>query len=189
MAEIADTVKTINKTLFTVRFLHAGYGFPRPGNILDNISFQPDDDTQKILTNYNIGFRFLNDTLVVFMRCSNLIPTTPMLKFSGDIRLRFFMQVSTDFLKRTEVQPVGASQLYQFSNKVNIATDRFLSMHTEGVNNDDLKPVSVAEPGETCFGVIDVFNAGAINNTYDLFSGADQTLNSPGYSIRFISKI
>ena len=189
MAELADVVKIINSTLFSLRFVHTGYGLPRPEVISDNIRLDPDEDTLRIFNNYNIGYRFFNDMLVVFIRCSNQVPTTPLLKISEEIRLRFFIQISTDFLNKTEVQPVGATQLYQFSNKINIGTGGFLSMHTDGVNNDDLKSSNVAQPGVTCFGVIDVYNTGAISNAYDLFSGAEQTLNSPGYSIRFISTI
>lgn len=189
MAEMADIIKITNRALFTVRFLHDGYGFPRPEVISDNFRLAPDADTKNIFLNYSIGHRFFNDMLVVFMRSSNQVTTTPLLKLTEEVRLRFFMNVSSDFLNKTQVDAVGTTQIYQFSNKVNIGTGGFLSMHTEGVNNDDLKSVEVAEPGETCFGVIDVYNTGAINNTYDLFSGAEATFNSPGYSIRFISKI
>ena len=189
MAELADIVKIINRPLFSLRFLHAGFGLPRPGNISDSMRLDPDEATQKIFNNYHIGYRFLNDMLVVFIRCSNPVPTTPLLKLSGAIRLRFYLQVSTEFLNKTEVQSVGATQLYHFSNRENIGTGGFISRHTEGVNDDDLELVVMAEAEETCFGVIDVYNTGAVNTSYDLFSGAEQTLNSPGYSIRFISKI
>ncbi|MGN6531240.1 MAG: hypothetical protein ACTHK0_05765, partial [Ginsengibacter sp.] len=60
---------------------------------------------------------------------------------------------------------------------------------TAGVNSDDLKTVGVVNPDEHCFGVIDIYSSGAINSAYDLFSGASENLNDPGYSIRFISKI
>lgn len=189
MTEPADIVRTISRTLFSVRFLHTGYGLPRPEIISEYIWLEPDEDTKNVFKNYSIGYRFFNDLLVVFMRCSNLVPTTPFLKITEEVRLRFYLQVSADFLNKTQVQAVGAAQLYQFSNKVNIATGGFISKHTEGVNDDDLIAVDLAAPGKTCFGVLDVFNTGAVNSTYDLFSGVQQTFNSPGYSIRFISQI
>ena len=189
MAELADIVKTINKTLFTVRFLHAGYGLPKQEVISDYIRLHPDEDTRNIFVDHSIGYRFFNDLLIVFIRCSNLVPTTPFIELSEEVRLRFYLNVSTDFLNKTQVDHVGAVQVYQFSNKVNIGTGGFLSMHTAGVDIDDLKSVELAETGETCFGVIDVYKTGAINNIYNLFSGVEQTLNSPEYFIRFISTI
>lgn len=187
MAEIAETVKMSYKTLFTVTFLHSRYGFPRREIISDNISLEPDAETQKIFINHSMGYRFFNDLLVVFMRCSNLIPSTPFIILADEVRLRFCINVSEVFLKKTEVEQAGATLVYQFSNKVNIGTDRFLSMHAEGVIDDDLESVDVAKADKRCFGVLDVYKTGA-NNTYNLFSSAEDTLKSPGYSIRFISK-
>lgn len=189
MAELAEIIKTTFQVLYTVTFLHNGYGLPVPGSISDNIRLNPDKDTQTIFLNHHIGYRFFNDLLVVFMRASNPDPTIPFLKISRQVRFRFFMHVSTDFLHRTQVDAVGSLQVYQFSNKVNAGTGGFLSMHTEGVNMDDLKPVDEAEPGENCFAVMDVYNNGAINNAYDLFSGVADSFNSPGYFIRFISTV
>jgi hypothetical protein len=62
-------------------------------------------------------------------------------------------------------------------------------MHTGGVNGDDLKTVAAVNADENCFGVIDIYNSGEVNNSYDLFSGVNENLNNPAYSIRFISKI
>lgn len=189
MAELADIVKTINRTLFTVRFLHSGYGLPRPEVISNYIRVSPDENTLNFFDDYSIGYHFFNDMLLVFMRCSNGVLTTPFIKFSEEVRLRFYLNISTDFLIKTMVDNVGVAQIYQFSNKINIGTGGFLSMHTAGVDKDDLELVELAEPGEACFGVIDIYKTGAINDAYTLFLGAEETLNSPGYSIRFISKI
>lgn len=189
MADVADTIITIYKELYHVKFLHAGYGAPRPDSIFENITLQPDADTVITFNNYNIDYRLFNDTLVVFIRCANQSPAVPYVRFADTFRLRFLLNVSNDFLNKTVVDPVGSAQLYQFSNQTNAGSGGFISMHTGGVNSDDLKTVAVVNADEKCFGVIDVYSSGAINNSYDLFSNANETLNDPGYSIRFISKI
>lgn len=189
MADVVDIIKIIYKELFTVKVLHTGYGTPRPDSVSDNINVKPDGNTKIIFSNYSIDYSFFNDTLVVFMRCADQSPAVPYSKFGENFRIRFLLNVSGDFLNKTVADPVGAAQVYQFSNQTNVGLGGFISMHTEGVNSDDLKTVASVNPGENCFGVIDIYSSGAVNNSYELFSGADENLNSPGYSIRFISKI
>lgn len=189
MAGVVDVIKNIYKELYHVKFLHAAYGSPRPDSISDNINLQPDADTGITFNNYHIGYSLFNDTLVVFIRCADQSPPVPYVKFANPVRLRFLLNVSNDFLNKTVVDPVGATQGYQFSNKTNVGSGGFLSMHVEGVNSDDLKPVSLIDADEKCFGVIDIYSNGAINNAYELFSDANETLIDPAYSIRFISKI
>ena len=197
--ENGDIVKTIYEELFTVKFLHNGYGDPRPKLIADSIKLKPDAETKNLFNNHNLGYRFFNDTLICFIRTNlrqllsppALEPVSPYIKFSGNVRIRFFLNASTDFLNRTLVEATGARQTYQFTNQVNAGTGGFICMHTSGVNNDDLKNVDTVEidKNERCFGVVDVHSSGAVDSTYELFSGSDQSLQSPQYSIRFISKI
>ena len=189
MAEVVDIIKIIYKELFSVKILHAGYGTPRPDSISESINLQPDTNTKKIFKNYNMGYSFFNDTLVVFMRCADQLPVVPYVKFAENFRIRFLLNVSGDFLNRTVADAVGATQVYQFSNQTNVGSGGFISMHSEGVNSDDLKTTAVVNADEKCFGVIDIYSSGAINNAYELFSGTDESLNNPNYSIRFISKI
>lgn len=189
MATVVDTIKTIYKELYKVKFVHTGYGSPRPNSISDDLTVQPDADTRVIFNNHNIGYHFFNDTLVVFIRCADQTPPVPYLKLAQPLRLRFLLNVSNNFLNKTVVDPVGSVHVYQFSNQVNAGTGGVISMHTQGVNSDDLKTVSVVNPDENCFAVIDIYSSGAINSAYDLFSGASENLNDPGYSIPFISKI
>lgn len=56
------------------------------------------------------------------------------------------------------------------------------------VNNSDLENTASVAPGDTCFAVIDIFNTGTANASYNLF-GAGQQLLSPSYFIPFKSKI
>lgn len=189
MADVADIIKTIYKELYNVKFLHTGYGVPRPNSISDNINLQPDADTVITFNNYNIDYSLFNDSLVVFIRCADQSPPVPYVKFANPVRLRFLLNVSNDFLNKTLADAVGATQVYQFSNQTNAGAGGFISMHTEGVNSDDLKTTTEVNADEKCFGVIDIYSSGAINNAYELFSGTDTKLNNPNYSIRFISKI
>jgi hypothetical protein len=114
MADIVDIIKTIYKELFTVKFLHSGYGFPRPGSISDSLNIHPDADTDIIFNNYSIGYSFFNDTLVVFMRCVDQSPSSPFTKFSGDVRLRFLINASSDFLNKTVVNAVEPNKYINF---------------------------------------------------------------------------
>jgi hypothetical protein len=189
-----DTVNILYKELFTVKFFHSGYGLPHNNFIAESISVSPDEKTRKIFSDHSIGYQFLNDTLVCFIRTRfvsppSFEPKVPFIKFSANKVLRFCVTVSDEFLNVTNVEAAGAQQMYQFSNKVNVATDHFICMHTEGVNNDDLKN-SDMEADKTCFGVIDITNAGAVNSSYEIFDTLNnQQLKSPAYNIRFKSKI
>lgn len=198
MAVIARDITDIKvEELFTVRFLHSGYGFSRQKLLEDSIILEPDNATAKFFTNHDMGYRFFNDTLICFIRTNlpqlssppALDPTLPYIKFSGNVRIRFFINVSTDFFNKTVVEAAGATQVYQFTNQVNAATGGFICMNTTGVNNSDLKNVDVVKADKSCFAVVDVHNNGAVNNTYNLFADINQTLQSPQYFIQFISKI
>ncbi len=56
------------------------------------------------------------------------------------------------------------------------------------VNNADLQDIAAVNPSENCFAVVDIFNTGTINTTYNLFGSSLQLL-SPLYTIPFKSKI
>lgn len=198
MAVIERDITDIKvEELFTVKFLHSGYGFARRKMLEDNITLEPDEATRNLFTNYNLGYHFFNDTLICFIRTNlpqllsppALDPKIPFIKFSGNVRIRFLINASNDFLNKTVVEATGATQMYQFTNQVNAGTGGFICMNTSGVNSTDLKNVDVVEADKNCFGVIDVHNNAAVNNTYNLFTGVNQTLQSPHYFIQFISKI
>jgi hypothetical protein len=201
---LKDIIRTTYKELFTVKFLHSGYGFSHNDPIANNIKLEPDEKTRNLFVNHNMGYRFLTDTLICYIRTvkTELLspplspPETathvPYIKFSGNVRIRFLINASNRFLNKTEVAATGAKQVYQFTNQVNTGTGGFISKHTDstGVNNDDLANVAVVEPDRTCFGVIDIFNTGAVNSSYDLFNeNVTQQLKSPAYTIPFKSKI
>ncbi len=191
-----DIIRTIYKELFTIKFLHSGYGFPRPTFIASSINIEPDEATQNLFVNYNMGYRFSNDMLICFIRTNlfsppNAEPKIPYIKFPGEVKFRFLIDASSDFLNKTDVAAAGAKQAYQFTNQINVGTGGFISMHTTGVDLiDDLKSVDIVKADRACFGVIDIYNRNAINSSYDIFiDNTDQKLTSPAYTLLFKSKI
>jgi hypothetical protein len=196
-AVLKDIVKTTYKELFTVKFQHSGYGLSRQNAVADSIRVEPDDETRQLFADHNMGYVFFNDILICYIRTEPLTPPAPdpkvpYIKFSGNVMIRFLVNASTDFLSKTNVVAVGAKQVYQFTNQVNAGSGGFISAHTDitGVNNDDLKNVTIVKPGKNCFAVIDIFNNGAINNSYEVFtSSVTQQLRSPAFIIPFKSKI
>jgi hypothetical protein len=194
---LKDIIKTTYKELFTVKFQHSGYGLLRSKFVADSIRVEPDVAGRELFADHSIGYRFFNDTLICFIRTQPLAPPAadpkaPYIKFPGNVLIRFLINVSADFLDKTNVVPAGAKQVYHFSNQANAGTGGFISVHTDtiGVNNDDLKNVTVVNPGSACFGVIDIFSNGAVNANYELFtSSATQQLRSPAFVIPFKSKI
>ena len=192
MAVQKDIISPIYKELFTVKFLHAGYGVARKSLIAEDIHVGPDAATKELFTNHNLGYRFFNDTLVCFIRTELLSPPglVPFIKFTSPFVIRFLINVSSGFLSKTNVVVTGSQQVYQFNNQVNAGTGGFICMHIVGVNNDDLKSVAVVKPDNPCFGVIDISSTAAVNSTYEIFTGGPiQELKSPAYSIQLISKI
>lgn len=184
-----ETTRLIYNQLFSVQFLHNGYGTPRPAVLEQNIEFIPDADSAKLFRDHSMGYRLYNHTLVVFIRCAETAPPVPFVPIQRPVRIRFYVKVSADFLRKTTAMNAGATNVYLFSNRVNAGTGLFLGMHTTGINADDLHPVGSLEANQNSWAILDIYNTGAINNTYELFAGPDGRLNSPAYSVRFISQI
>jgi len=188
-----DIIDLLCKELFTVKFLHSAYGPSRKNFIGEDIAVEPDQATKDLFADHSLGYHFIGDTLICFIRTELLSPPaipSPYIKFDNPFLIRFLVKASAGFLGKTNVAAAGAKQVYQFSNQVNAATDGFICMHTTGVNNDDLKNADMVKPGKSCFAVIDILSSGAVNSSYEIFTGGvAQQLISPAYSIRFISTI
>jgi hypothetical protein len=187
-----DLINRRYESLFTIQFLHTGYEFFGQNLIGEGLRIVPDLDTGKLFTNHGIGYRFANGTLLCFMQCELLAPpatapVVPFTSFTGNVRLRFLVFSSSDFLNRTQAIAAGSEEVYQFTNQSNAGTNGFIAQHETGVNNDDLEDSTVVEPAERCFAVIDIHNNGAMNASYELFGG-DNRLLSPAYRIRFVSQ-
>lgn len=187
-----DVIKRLYERLFSVEFLHTGYVFNNQNLIGEGISLRPDKDTKALFKNHSISYTFSGGTLVCIMQSDQLTPPNPQpvipsIDFTGNVRLRFLIESSADFLKRTQVNAVGSAQVYHFTNQANAGTNGFIAQAETGVNNADLQTVAAVNPSETCFAVIDIHNNGAVNANYDLF-GANQRLLRPAYRIRFVPK-
>jgi len=190
-----DIIQLRCKELFTVKFIHSAYGLLRKTFIADNIFIEPDRATKTLFTNHSVDYRFINDTLVCYIRTEVLSPPVsgpriPYIKFDSPVVIRFLLKASTDFLNKTQVIDAGAKQLYYFSNQANAATGGFICMHSTGVNNDDLKNADTINPDKTCFAVIDIASTGAVNTSDEIFTGgAAQQLTSPAFVIPFTSTV
>lgn len=187
-----EVIRRIYERLFSVEFLHAGYVFFQQNLIGESISIRPDKDTKMLFKNHGINYSFSGGTLVCVMQSDLLTPPAPMpvipsIEFTGNVRMRFLIDSSSDFLKRTQVAAVGSAQVYQFTNQFNAGTNGFIAQHETGVNNDDLQTVAALQPSETCFAVIDIHNNATVNPNYDLFGG-DKRLLRPAYRVRFVPK-
>lgn len=190
-----DVISTVFKELFTVKFLHSGYGSPRPTFIADNISIEPDGLTKKLFINHAMDYLFFNDTLVCFIRTALLSPPAlepkvPYTKFANKVTFRFLVNASTGFINITDIISAGAKNIYQFSNATNIGAGGFITMHSTGADDSDLKSTDMVKPDKTSFAVIDILSENAVNSSYDLFNNnTDQKLESPVYKILFKSRI
>lgn len=178
--------------LFIIEFLHSGYNFVQQNLIGQSIKIKPDEETRRLFVNHGMDYKFSNGTLVCKMRSRQLAAPAPApvmsyVEFEGNVRIRFLVFSSSDFLMRTQVIATGSTQVYRFSNQANAGTNGFIAQHETGVNNDDLQNTVAIQPAENCFAVIDIHNNAAANLSYNLF-GADKRFLSPVYRIRFVPK-
>ena len=123
-----DIIKLLYQELFSVRFLHTGYGTPVSNILANSIWVSPDENTKKLFAGFDMGYRILGDTLICFIRSLLFAPPAtdlkvPFIRFTGDVRIRFLMFASLDFMNRTEVVATGKNQVYLFTNRVNNVID------------------------------------------------------------------
>jgi len=240
-----ESVNTIYRTLFSVKLIHSGYETTLENFLQKGISIKADSATMNLFRNYNMGYRFFNDTLTCFLRCvfvspPALLPVVPALNISKPIQLRFLLQNSSDFFAKTYIAAAGSKKVYRFSNRVNnssgsqlflndtvaafsaaadydagtivqdsgnlyasllpmLATDgialsnstywKLLQPVEQVVSNADLADAAVVQPEENCLAVIDIFNTGTSNSSYQLFDGSGALQNpAPLYTLPFKSR-
>ena len=121
-----DIINVLYHELFSIKFLHDGYGIPMSNTIANDIKLYPDADTEKLLAGHDIRYRVLNETLVCFMRCKLFAapakePTVPYIPFSRNVRIRFLMYTTSAFMQKTFIVATGVKRIYQFSNLINNA--------------------------------------------------------------------
>ena len=85
----------------------------------------------------------------------------------------------------TALQPIKSADSIAITNT---AFWKKLLPVEQVVNNADLQDIALVSPSENCFAVVDIFNTGTLNTSYNLFGSSLQLL-SPLYTIPFKSKI
>ncbi|HEY2348977.1 MAG TPA: hypothetical protein VGH64_08180 [Puia sp.] len=192
MATIVDTIMTTYQELFTVRLDHVAYETSFQvgpdtiitSSILQDLTIQPDTVTRELFKNNSIGYTCGNNMIICFLRKNSSGPyiTLPSL---GTIRL--LIKNKNDFIKKTDVKAAGSDKVYQFTNKskTGTASNRFITVNSTGVSDDDLMLASTVKAEEPCFGVIDIF-INITDNFYRILDG--NTLESPGFIILFNKK-
>jgi len=191
-----ESVSTIYRPLFTITFLHSGYQTPLENFLQKGMTVVPDEATKKLFINYQMDYRFFNNTLTCFIQCVLVVPPAPEPKsvfvpINGDIRLRFLLHFSSDFFDKTWITAAGSKQLYRFSNKINNAVAGVLLLSVGPVAGDaDLTTAAAVGTDEDCFGVIDMYNSGTTNSSYDLLDAGNVLFKpAPAFTIKFKSKI
>jgi hypothetical protein len=240
-----ESVDSVYRPLFTVKFLHNAYQTPKENFFSEGISIVTDNNTSAIFKNYKMDYRFFNDTLICFIQCTPFNPPAPdpkvpSTKINSDIRVRFLLKNSSDFFSKTYVAGAGNKKLYQFSNKINNAGggNLFLTAPVENhvtakdydtgtvvqdggnlyasiapvkaadniainntnfwkqleplqqvVNNADLQDATTVNADANCFAVLDMYNNGTSNSSYNLFDVNEKLFNpAPLFTIKFEGK-
>ena len=81
----------------------------------------------------------------------------PFIPFLDEVRIRFLMHVSRNFLNRTVIVAAGKRQVYNFSNRINNVIDDkpFISLPIDQYNaSKDYDAGTIVEQGGQLFGVI-----------------------------------
>ena len=89
----------------------------------------------------------------------------------------------------TDIKSPATGSGYYFSNRTNAGTGMFISHDAADVNSNDLASISDVDLREKYIGVIDIFCSGAVNNSYELFTGGSGQLRSPKYRLSFKSTL
>lgn len=104
--------------------------------------------------------------------------------------------VSKDYETGTIVQDAGdlyaAVQFVKAADSIAITNAAFwkkLEPLQQVVNNADLQDATIVNTDERCFGVIDLYNSGTTNSSYNLFDISEKLFEpAPSFTIKFESK-
>jgi hypothetical protein len=191
-----EQITTIYRPLFTVTFIHTAYQTAQENFFTKGMTVTPDAQTKKLFTNYKMDYRLYNNTLTCFIQCVLFNPPvpepkSPFVSIAGNIRIRFLLHNSSDFFDKTVVTAGGSKKRYSFSNRINNVVGSVLFLSNAAViGNADLQDAAIVDADEDCFGVIDVYNSGTTNNSYNLFgAGGVLFAPAPAYTLTFQSSI
>jgi len=140
--QVGETVSTIYRELFTIKFIHAGFENIHENFLSQAISIVPDEQTEKLFIDHKVSYRFYTNTLVGFIECAlfnppALEPKVPFIPIDGDLHLRFLVKSSEDFASKTYVVSAGSKHTYHFTNKINNVGGGFTFL-TSPVENHSL---------------------------------------------------
>ena len=63
-----ESVDSTYRPLFSVKFIHSAYQTPKENFFSEGIFITPDEDTMSLFTDYKMGYRYFNDTLICFIQ-------------------------------------------------------------------------------------------------------------------------
>ena len=86
----------------------------------------------------------------------------------------------------------GAKQIVLAANSIPLTNIDFWAKKTpvdQVVSNADLQDATLVNVEDPCFGVIDLYNTGTINSSYNLFDTGEKLFSpAPVFTIKFMSK-
>jgi hypothetical protein len=121
---VNESVRTTYRELFTIRFVHTGFETSTEKYLSRSIRIEPDKLTKQQFVDRHIDYRFYRDTLVCFIECVPFNPPVeepkiPFVSITGDLKIRFLVLSSDEFVSKSYVVAAGSTSTYQLSNKVN----------------------------------------------------------------------
>ena len=192
--KLVETFNDLFQELFIINLSHRGFDSLNESKICDHITIKPDKKTEKIMKDHRIGCRFDDDNFICYIQAKLLAPPVPAPKGAYVIPapilfLRFLLNANTYFMDATEIESPATGSGYYFSNRTNAGTGMFISHDAADVNSNDLSGIADVDIKEKYVGVIDIFCSGAMNNSYELFTGGSGQLRSPEYRLSFRSRL
>jgi hypothetical protein len=189
--QVGETVSTIYRELFTIKFTHAGFENLHENFLSQGISIVPDQQTEQLFIDHKVSYRFYTNTLVGFMECSlfnppTLEPKVPFIHIDGDLHMRFLVKASEDFASKTYVVSAGSRHTYHFTNKINNASGGFTFLTAPVENHSlakDYEVGTVVKSGLNLFDCIKTALAAdniAISNTtfWEQLDPVEQVVNN-----------
>lgn len=133
-----DISRLIYKELFTIKLLHTGSATSTSNALLGKLKITPDTDTQKLFRRYSMDYRWLNNSIVCFIRSEYVLPPArepkkPFITLTENFGIRFLVTAQAEFISNTFITTAGKEAVYYFTNKVdNVKSGRnFLSKPVE----------------------------------------------------------
>ncbi|MCO4294449.1 hypothetical protein NF867_16425 [Solitalea sp. MAHUQ-68] len=119
-----EVVSTIYRELFSIKFVHPAYETPQKSFIDQHIQIDTDIKTNELFRNNRIKYRFNENILVCFIETTAFNPPAaepkvPFVALPSDLKIRFLISSSSDFLSKTYALASGSVLTYRFSNQVN----------------------------------------------------------------------